>query len=117
MSARLYHPFASGALLAAAVGEGGVESYESENAPLLVLPALSVQLPGADAVAESGPPYELPTQVSIPETASVPANVTATAWLYQPFASAARAAVPTGMVGSVLSIFTVATLLTSPHVK
>ena len=31
--------------------------------------------------------------------------MTATAWLYQPFASAARRGGPTGMLGSVLSIF------------
>ncbi len=50
-----YQPFASGARLAVAIGVGSVASYASAKAPLLVLPARSVQVPGRDAVAESGP--------------------------------------------------------------
>jgi hypothetical protein len=37
----------------------------------------------------------------------VPVNVTDTGWLNQPFASGDRAAVPTGTLGRVLSIFSV----------
>ena len=104
----LYHPFESGPRLAAADGVGAVESYASANAPLMMLPALSRQVPGNDAVAESGPEYTPPEQRSIPETASVPVKVTETERLYHPFASGDRAAVPAGTLGSVLSIFRVA---------
>ena len=40
---------------------------------------------------------------STPETGSVPAKPIATAWLYQPFASAARAGLPPVTVGAVAS--------------
>jgi hypothetical protein len=95
-----------------AVGVGALESYASPNEPLPVLPAMSVQLPVAAAVAESGPLYELPTQLAIPETASVPTKDTPTGWLYQPLESGGRAAVPMRLLGSVLSIRIVTDVLT-----
>ena len=73
---------------------------------------MSVQLPGAAAVAESGPLYELPTQLAMPETVSVPVKDTPTGWLYQPFESGGLAAVPVRLIGSVLSIRIVTDVLT-----
>ena len=117
-SERLYQPFASGARLAAAATPGAVESYWSENAPTRALPATSVQMPVTEAVAESGPEYEPPEQLLIPETASVAEKPTPTSRLYHPFESGPRAGVPTGTVGGVLSILIVTTgLVTVPQVK
>ena len=69
VSGARYQPFASGARLAAAVTAGADASYCSASEPELVLPARSVQLPGVDAVAESGPLYVLPPQDAMPEVA------------------------------------------------
>ena len=88
-----------------------------------MFPATSVQLPGAAAVAESGPLYELPTQLAMPDTASVPVKDTPTGCLYQPFESGGLAAVPVRLIGSVLSIrtltlrFTVWSPAVAEHVR
>ena len=83
-----------------------------------VLPATSVQMPVTEAVAESGPEYEPPVQLPIPETASVAEKPTPRERLYQPFVSGPRAGAATGAVGGVLSIRTVTTgLVTVPHVN
>ena len=55
------------------------------------MPALSVQLPETDAEPLSGPEYVAEVQPASPDTLSLPEKLTATAWLYQSFASAARA--------------------------
>src|SRR5688500_8865120 len=75
-------------------------------------------MPVTDAVAESGPEYEPPVQLPIPETVSVAEKPTPRERLYQPFESGPRAGVATGAVGGVLSIRTVTTgLVTVPQVK
>ncbi len=51
----------------------------------------------------SGPEYVTPVQVSTPEVASLPEKVTVTAWLYQPFLSTARDALPPLFCGAVAS--------------
>ena len=56
-----------------------------------MLPALSVQLPETEAAPLSGPEYVPEVQLAIPDTLSLPEKLTATEWLYQPFASAPRA--------------------------
>src|SRR5215203_6434930 len=61
---------------------------------MLVFPARSRHEPETDAFGESGPEYVCGgTQESSPEVASVPAKLTARAWLYQPFESGLRAGV------------------------
>ena len=51
-------------------------------------PARSMQEPLTEACSLSGPEYVGgATHVSTPEVASVPAKVTMSAWLYQPFES------------------------------
>ena len=88
-SAWLYQPFASGARAGtAATPVGAVESYFSPSDPAPTLPALSVQVPPTDALAESGLEYVFAAaQESTPEVPSVAENETKTAWLYQPFES------------------------------
>jgi hypothetical protein len=115
LSAWLYQPFESGAREGTAVKPvGAVASYESPSEAVPTLPALSVQLPPTDALAESGLEYVFDAaQESIPEVPSVPENETESAWLYQPFESAGRdgAAVT---VGGVLSILIVRVMLLEP---
>ena len=53
----------------------------------------------------------------MPDVASVPANANATGWLYQPFASGARAGVAAETPGAVLSIFGVAVADVEPPLK
>src|SRR5262249_5566026 len=107
-TAWLYQPLESGDRAGTAVTPvGGVESYESPNAAVPTLPALSVQVPLTDALAESGLEYVLAAeQESTPEVPSVPENETVIAWLYQPFESAGRAgaAVTVGAVMSTLIV-------------
>jgi hypothetical protein len=100
----LYQPFASAALPGAGETPGAVASYWNESVLAAeTLPALSVQVPVADAEPESGPEYVRLVQEAIPEVASVPETATSTAWLYQPFASAARCALIAVAVGGVAS--------------
>src|SRR5918996_5229527 len=86
---RLYQPFTSGARSAVAeVTWGAVASYFRPNPNgLLLLPALSVQVPGCDALALSGAEYVAVVQDSTPDVASLPVNATETGWLYQPLTS------------------------------
>jgi hypothetical protein len=102
---RLYHPFWSGGRTGAAVTDGGVWSYFSENDPDPEFPALSVQLPETLALSASGPSYVADVQLSTPDVASEPAKETATEWLYHPFASGPRAGLglTLGAVASYLS--------------
>jgi hypothetical protein len=87
----LYQPFESAVRPGVAVTCGAVESYLSPNVREVVFPAASVHEPVTEAVASSGPEYESgDAHETPPETASVPLKETETAWLYQPFASAAR---------------------------
>jgi hypothetical protein len=97
----LYQPLASGGRVGAElVIWGGVESYLSPNVEVaLRLPALSAQVPLIDALPVSGPEYTVCVQVSTPEVASVPEKPTETAWLYQPFASGLRPALPAAVGG------------------
>src|SRR5262249_5242375 len=102
----LYQPFASGARPALALTFGGVPSYFSATVDDDVQPAPSVQVPGTEAEALSGPLYVVDEHVT-PDRLSVPLNVNATAWLYQPFASGARAGLAPVTVGGVVSILIV----------
>src|SRR5205823_14824311 len=102
VSGWLYQPFASGVLLAVPVTVGGVASYLNETAALAVFPALSWQLPETFAVASSGPLYVGAEQLARPDMPSIPENETDSAWLYQPFASGVRPALPR-TVGAVAS--------------
>jgi hypothetical protein len=112
----LYQPFASGGRDAEADTLGAVPSYWSANEPeLLVFPAASVQVPLTDALLESGPEYVVDVQTAIPDVASVPANDTATPWLYQPFASGERAAEAPESMGAVASRLIVTVTLTVPE--
>jgi hypothetical protein len=63
---------------------GGVASYWSATAPELPLPAWSWHIPLAVPLLVSGPVYRTESQPASPEVASLPANVNATGWLYQP---------------------------------
>src|SRR5215212_6662089 len=106
-NARLYQGAASGARDAVVpVTAGALASYLSAKGELAALPALSRQLPVTDAPALSGPEYDFAaSHVSRPDVASVPLKEIESAWLYQPFASAARdaAAVTCGAVASYFS--------------
>jgi hypothetical protein len=114
-SARLYQPLESGARAGtAATPVGAVASYLRPSEVEPTFPALSVQVPGIDALAESGLEYVfVGEQEAIPEIASVPANETETAWLYHPFESAERDGVAVA-AGGVLSILTVTVTLVDP---
>jgi hypothetical protein len=104
VNAWLYQPFESGARLGVAVTTGPVESYWKLNALFaLVFPARSRHVPLRVPVASSGPEYVVCVQVSIPDVASVPANATVNAWLYQPFESGARDGVDPVTCGAVES--------------
>ena len=107
-SAWLYQPLESGTRAGTAVTPvGAVASYWSPNDAVPTLPALSVQVPPTDALAESGLEYVFAAeQELIPEVPSVPENETDSAWLYQPFESAGRdgAAVTVGAVVSTLIV-------------
>jgi hypothetical protein len=107
-NAWLYQPLESGARAGTAVTPvGAVASYWSPSEAVPTLPALSVQVPLTDALAESGLEYVfVAEQESIPEVPSVPENETESAWLYQPFESAGRdgAAVTVGTVMSALIV-------------
>jgi hypothetical protein len=104
----LYQPFESGTRAgAAATAVGAAASYWRPNEAVPTLPALSVQLPATDALAESGLEYDfVAEQEAIPEVPSAPENETESAWLYQPFESAGRdgAAVTVGAVLSTLIV-------------
>jgi hypothetical protein len=78
VSAWLYQPFASGGRLGAPLTAGGVASYLSEIAPLVVFPALSRQLPETAAAGLSGPLYAGDEQLATPDISSDPKNLTAT---------------------------------------
>src|SRR5262249_22037375 len=71
---------------------GGVESYLRPRLAPAELPAASRHEPETVAPPSSGPEYVAEVHESIPDVASVPANATATGWLYQPFAPGARPA-------------------------
>src|SRR6185437_5139620 len=67
------------------------------------LPATSVQVALTDAEPESGPEYVADVHELMPDIPSDPDAEYATAWLYQPFASGARASVSVFTVGGVAS--------------
>ena len=101
----LYQPFESAARAAAALTDGGVASYLSGNeAGALTLPALSVQVPETLAEPPSGPEYAGAAHDASPELLSVPAKVTVTGCVYQPFASGGRSAVSPVTVGASTSM-------------
>ena len=105
-SGATYQPFGPAARAGFAVVCGAVASYLSPNDALRTFPAWSLQLPGTDAVALSGPAYVCGwTHEASPDTGSVPAKVTETGALYQPAAFPARAgvAVACGAVASYLT--------------
>jgi hypothetical protein len=100
----LYQPFTSAVRPAAAVTTGPVVSYLNGKATTLeTFPALSVQLPGCEALPLSGPLYVTEVQPAMPEVASDPVQLIPTAWLYQPFLSGARVAAAETPVGAVSS--------------
>jgi hypothetical protein len=100
----LYQPLVSGARFAAAVTVGGVASYLNPRLVAAeVLPALSVQVPLALALAESGPVYVIEVQDAIPDVASLPLQLIPTALLNQPLWSGERAALALTLVGAVAS--------------
>src|SRR5918999_1411190 len=105
--ARLFQPFASGGRAGVApVTTGAVASYPRASDRVALLPATSVHEPVTAAVAASGPPYGFAgSQEPRPEVASLPAKLTVSGRLYQPFASGARlgVAVTCGAVESYLS--------------
>ena len=78
-------------------------SYLSAKARLDELPARSRQTPVMDAVALSGPLYVVPGHAAMPDVASVPRIVKATARLNQPLALAARSGSAAATVGAVAS--------------
>ena len=71
--------------------EGGVASYLSVATAGTLFPAWSVHAPATCAAAPSGPEYVAPEHEASPEVASDPLTFSVTGWLYQPFASGARA--------------------------
>jgi hypothetical protein len=83
---------------------GGVASYWNPNEVEELLPARSVQPPETPAAPLSGPAYVSELHAATPEVASVPVQLIATGWLYQPFASGGRAALADKSVGGWLSI-------------
>src|SRR6478736_4149499 len=112
----LYQPFESGTRAGTAVTPvGAVASYSSPNEAAPTLPALSIQLPVTDAVAESGLEYVFAVeQESMPEVASVPEKDTETAWLYQPFASAGRDGVAVADGGVISTLIVLLTVVVPP---
>src|SRR2546421_12914629 len=100
----LYQPFASAARLGAGETPGAVASYWNESVLAVeTFPALSVQVPPAEAEPESGPEYVTFVQEAMPDVPSVPATATPTAWLYHPFESGPRCALTSVAVGGVAS--------------
>src|SRR5215208_257502 len=99
----LNHPAAlAGCSGAAPVTDGFVWSYfRPYGKEALTFPALSLHVPDSDAAALSGPLYVMALQLSMPDVWSVPANVTPTGLLYQPFTPAAREGVPAVASGGV----------------
>src|SRR4029453_9283809 len=89
----LYQPFWSGLRAGVTVTAGAVASYASAKFRPVTLPATSVQLPLAIAVALSGPPYVLELHEAMPEVTSLPLQSIRPQWLYQPFWSGLRAGV------------------------
>jgi hypothetical protein len=83
---------------------GGVASYWNANDVEELLPARSLQLPETAAAPLSGPEYVSEVHEATPEVASIPAQLIATGWLYQPFTSGGRAAPADKLVGGWLSI-------------
>ena len=71
------------------------------------LPAMSVQVPLADCPAPSVLSVAGAVQLAMPERLSVPVNVTVTLALFQPapFGAGEAAAVATGGVLSILSVY------------
>src|SRR5689334_15023830 len=102
----LYQPSWSGGRAAVTVTVGGVPSYRSPNALVLLFPAASVHVPGAEAFAPSGPAYVPDEQDTPPDVASVPCQSTRTGCRYQPSWSGARSAVGAESAGGVASYFT-----------
>ena len=100
----LYQPPWSGPRAGVALTEGSVSS--NLNGKLVVadvFPALSVQLPLALALAESGPVYVSEVHESIPDVASLPLQTIPTLLLNQPLWSGERAAFPVTLAGAVES--------------
>src|SRR4029453_14236877 len=91
VSAWLYQPFESGAREGVAVTTGPVPSYwKLKLVAALEFPARSRQVPETEAFAESGPVKLVCVQESMPDVASLPANVIVRARLYQPLRSGGR---------------------------
>ena len=105
VSGWLYQPLLSAARLAFAVAVGAVASYLKGRLAVAMLPALSVQVPLTVALSLSVLQPTGAEQALRPAVASLPAKLTVSGWLYQPFVSAARlaAAVAVGAVASYLS--------------
>ena len=81
----IYQPFAPAVpAVTDSDADDALASYWSANEPLAALPALSVQLPAAEAAALSGPLKVADVQLAIPDVASSPLNVVPTGVLYQP---------------------------------
>src|SRR5919109_515885 len=103
----LYQPFPFGLRAGVVVTCGAVASYLNPNAlAALWLPARSRHEPDSDTPALSGPEYVFAaSQESMPAVTSVPAKLTESAALYQPFAFGCRAgaALACGAVASYLS--------------
>jgi hypothetical protein len=99
VSAWLYQPLASEALLAVAFAVGGVESYLSARLAVAMLPARSVQEPVRVALALSGALYSGDEQPAMPAVASAPEIFAVSGWLYQPFVSAPRLATAVAVGG------------------
>jgi len=103
----LFQPlaFAPGLALALAVGAVLSMLMPEAVAGSLTLPALSVQVPEADWPAPSAARTAGAVQLAIPESASLPVNVTVTSVLFQPLAFAPGLALALA-VGGVLSMLT-----------
>ena len=84
---------------------GSVASYFSENGALAKFPALSWQLPGADALRAVRARVARGRAARDPRGRVGSAPVRPTRWLYQPFASGARAGVAPTPVGGSASTF------------
>jgi len=100
----LYQPPWSGPRVGVALTEGSVSS--NLNGKLVaaeVFPALSVQVPLALALAESGPVYVIELHESIPEVGSLPLQLMPTEALNQALWSGERAALAVTLVGAVAS--------------
>jgi hypothetical protein len=100
----LYQPPWSGPRVGVALTEGSVSS--NLNGKLVaaeVFPALSVQVPLALALAESGPVYVIELHESIPEVGSLPLQLMPTEALNQALWSGERAALAVTLVGAVES--------------